>query len=193
MKFFGKSKQIDKKTEFTPDVELRRACQNIPLAEKDAHFLFLDKEMITKLDFSLLKAAHAGAFSRLVLRREISPIEITISGYEQDFELYEVSEVRKYCQVAYKEFTAIFIFLTTNTLKWFFPCITEVSIKDRKPGVVQFTYKILPTSRIIGEIYTVCRRALKSVSESQEEFDRLSDEVRDRLRNMTPYNFDKLW
>ena len=141
--------------------------------------------------------------------RNLVPIYFGIDGYDDDPRgLFEIPEVRAWCMRLYREVPFIFSLLDSDTIAWFFSCVADIEIVGRTTEAPQGWLKELLSrsspserggltdyfsavtqirygpgvSKLIDEIWEGGGKLLQSLASTQDEFDRLAEEIGSRIR-----------
>jgi hypothetical protein len=148
--------------------------------------------------------------------RIIHLVSFGISGYDQDPRpLFQIPEVRDWCKQLYSSIPAIFLYLDSATIQWFFLSIAEIEIlkvepkepdglladamaqlspemqqdfRKHHPGsFLKGTLSIAQSSLdLIADIWGHGMSEVSNLSSSQDEIDRLGREFIERLTSNLP-------
>lgn len=107
-------------------------------------------------------------------KRPLRTLHFATSAYDDDDRaLFDIPEMRLWCQRLYRELPFIFSLLDAPTIDWFFPCIADIEVGARGKGTIQFKYKTGAFEKLFREIMDEQKTLFNYLASTQEEFDQI--------------------
>lgn len=152
---------------------------------KEPIIFFVDHGMIrTRATQKPLEALKSMASNANQIRKYANSVQLIFDGYEDDQrELYEIEEVRRFVQDMHKEFPFWFHFLSKvdPSIMLVIFCLIKIEIERKQDGEIIIKLEEGAFSRIIDDLFSAMNRLYEAHGFSLQENNAMTRAVREYL------------
>ncbi len=142
----------------------------------------IGREEVVKGDISRIVNDIFNSIEEYKKSKKFIPILFGIQGWDDDPRpLLQIPEVRSWCKNLYERIPFLFSMLESETIGWLLPCIADIKIISQGKDMTKIKYGS-SGKKFVKEIFDNGGKLLQMLAKSQEEFDRLAEEIGVRIR-----------
>ncbi len=133
--------------------------------------LSIDATAIASSDVSAVEEVVAKSMNAYRSKGTALPlILLGTSAFDHDPRaLYDIAEMRAWSRLLYDRVPFIFTFLAQPVYGWFFPCVAQIRVVERRADETDYTYLDQAHERLAQEILDAEARLFASLAATPEE------------------------